>query len=581
MNRIYTILILIFSLISVVGSAQYANNCEAQIAYTVDAEISPLTYNFADSSQSVYTIVDWEWTFGNGETSRKQNPNHQYLTAGTYAISLKITDVAGSIDIDYDTIIISDVAPPSCNAYFTYLLDINAANYTCVFTDHSIHSNDSIISWTWDFGDSSPASHLQHPIHQYSSIGTYNVELIINTINGCTSSYSTIIIISSGGVDCNASYTYGIDTTSSNPFSIIFHDNSLYSSPILTWKWQFGDGDSSSFQDPHHQFPYAGIYNVKLKITTSTCESEIEIPVQVGNPQKYNFWGRVYVGNQTTDQCVAYLYKDFNNNCIIPFDTVVLTSVNDSLGVYYFYQIPEGDYKVHVVLPSSSQFFDDYAPTYYNNSVLWNGSQNIALFSDLSLQNIHMKELTLQYGTNYIEGSVQNQANGQLEGVIVFLINSQGEIIDFTYTNAQGEYSFDEVPVGNFYVYGDLTGFASYPAAVNFNTLNDSISNVNFLIKGRSSVGFIGKEILNEKNDFKIYPNPITNNTLKIKFQKVVHSKVNFIIYNSLGIEVKNGVLNKGNSNFQIELDNLTKGLYFINLFHENGKNIEVKKFVY
>ncbi len=578
MSKIYNIIIFIF--ISFVGMAQHTNNCNAKIAYTIDEEISPLTVNFIDSSKSTLPIVSWEWDFGNGELSKKQNPNHQYLETGIYLISLKIVDSKGNNDINYDTIVISDVAKASCNAYFTFIRDTSMANYTYIFTDHSIHTNDSITSWSWNFGDSSPTSHIQHPIHQYSSLGTYNVVLNINTINGCNSSYTANIIISSGTIDCYANFTFSIDTNASSPYAIKFHDNSLHSTPINSWSWHFSDGDSSAFQDPQHEFPNAGIYNVKLKIITNNCESEIEIPIQVGNPQNYNFWGRVYVGNQTTDQCVAYLYRDFNNNYVIPIDTINLSSINDTLGVYYFYQIPEGNYKVQITIPSSSQFYEDYAPTYFNNSILWSGSQNIELYNDLSLQNIEMEPIILQYGTNFIEGSVQNLANGKLDDIIVFLINSQEQIIDYTYTNAQGDYSFSEVPIGNFYVYGDLTGFASYPAAVNFNTQNDSISNVNFLIKGRSSIGFIDKLASKTRNSIRIFPNPITDNSLNIIFNKTTNSNIHYYIYNSVGTEIQNGSFYNATKHTKIKLENIPKGIYFISLFEKDGTNIELKKFI-
>ncbi|RLD46891.1 MAG: hypothetical protein DRI86_01900 [Bacteroidetes bacterium] len=578
MSKFNYIIIIIFSFISLAGQA---NGFEAKIAYTVDNKISPFTINFADSSNSVLPIVEWEWTFGNGEISRKQNPNHQYLKAGTYAISLKITNSDGKIDIDYDTLVVSDIALPSCNAYFTYLRNTSAADYTYLFTDHSICTNDSIILWTWDFGDSSAISNAQNPIHQYLNEGLYHVQLTIGSINGCTSSYNVNILVLAGNLDCSANFTYAPDTTSSSQYSMIFHDNSQYSTPILSWKWNFGDGDSSSFQDPQHEFPNAGIYSVKLKIETLNCESEIEIMVQVGNPQRYNFWGRVYVGNQTTDQCVAYLYREYNNNYVIPIDTVNLTSVNDTLGIYYFYQIPEGDYKVQVELPGFSQFHDVYAPTYFDNNVLWNGSQSISLYEDLSLQNIHMKEILFQVGSNYIEGKVKNQANGQLEGVVVFLIDNLGEVINYTHTDTLGDYFFNEVPMGDFYVYGDLTGFASYPAAVSFNSQQDSISNVNFLIKGRSSVGFIEKNVEKNEKSYTIFPNPITDKFLNISFNTNNNYSINYVIYNSVGIEVQNGFISRNTKNFRIELHKLDRGVYFISLVGKERNIFEVKRFIY
>ncbi|GAB6285350.1 MAG: hypothetical protein STSR0009_15510 [Methanoregula sp.] len=41
--------------------------------------------------------VSWTWNFGDGGTSASQNANHQYLTAGTYNVTLTVTTAAGSI----------------------------------------------------------------------------------------------------------------------------------------------------------------------------------------------------------------------------------------------------------------------------------------------------------------------------------------------------------------------------------------------------------------------------------------------------------------------------------------------------
>jgi PKD repeat protein len=572
------ILVIIILLFSNIAFSQSNKLCSAQFGYSINRDISPLTYQFFDSSYSQNTIIQWEWDFGNGEQSTKQNPEHQYLNEGIYLVSLKITDNLGFSDIAKDTIRITKQNPPTCNAYFTYVFDTAGANYTYRFFDHSIHTNDSIISWSWDFGDSSPTSHLQNPIHQFSSIGTYVVTLDIQTAANCNSNYSTTIIVTNGTVNCAANFTQTEDTISGTPYTILFHDNSLHFNPITKWTWYFGDGDSSNYQDPSHSFPYPGIYNVKLKIKTSNCSDEIEIPIQVGNPQNYNLWGRVYVGNLTTDKCIAYLFRDYNNNCIKPIDTVQLTSVNDTLGVYYFYQIPEGNVKVQVVLPPSSQYSNDFAPTYYNSSPLWQNSQSIPLFQDLSMQNVNMQSVLPQVGTNYIQGSVANQANGQIEGVLVLLTNTQNDIIDYTFTDANGEYSFSQVPQGQFQIYGDLAGFDSYPASGTLSANNDSLFGVNFIINATTINTYIESDNKIENKTFKIYPNPVSDAKLFYSIDNQdVKSKFLFKIYNSLGSVVLQGWLSNSNT---IDIDKLQSGIYFINIYEDNTKSLGVKKFI-
>lgn len=572
-----TILALIFLLSFTVSYAQSTKLCNANFVYTIKQEISPLTYQFIDSSTSLNTIIKWEWSFGNGETSLKQNPEHQYLNSGVYIVSLKVTDQMGLTDVVEDTIHISDYIPPISTAFFTYILDTLSPNFTYRFFDQSIHPNDSIILWTWNFGDGTTLSHLQNPMHQFYSIGTYMVSLSISTASNSNSSYSTYITISNGGINCDANFTYAADTNSSSPYTILFHDNSLHIDPILSWTWYFGDGDSSTYQDPSHNFPYAGIYNVKLKITSANCNDEINIPIQVANPQKYNLWGRVYVGNLTTDQCIAYLYRDYQNNHIETIDTVKLTSVNDTLGVYYFYQIYEGNLKVKVVLPPSSQFASSFAPTYYNSSPLWQFSQNISLFHNLGLQNVIMQALQIQIGTNYIEGTINNQSSGQNKDVLVLLENSQNDIINYTFTDSNGHYSFSQVPQGQFYIYGDLPGYSSSPATGNFASNNDSLHNVDLIISTGLISANINQTIATKEIGFDIYPNPISEGKININIHKNTDGVFSYKIFNVLGFIVQEDKLSNAS---YIDVNFLKKGIYFLYINNSKGHSLGVEKII-
>jgi hypothetical protein len=63
-----------------------------------------------------YTITDWLWDFGDGETSTDQNPIHIYDTLGTYTPTLTVTNGAGSgqeSKTDYVSVIVSG-APSLC-----------------------------------------------------------------------------------------------------------------------------------------------------------------------------------------------------------------------------------------------------------------------------------------------------------------------------------------------------------------------------------------------------------------------------------------------------------------------------------
>ncbi len=77
--------------------------------------------NFTDTSRTIYGLVDsWRWDFGNtavlNDTSRLQNPSYTYTTAGTYVVTLRVTNSKGCAKTVTENIVVSD--PPPINMLF-------------------------------------------------------------------------------------------------------------------------------------------------------------------------------------------------------------------------------------------------------------------------------------------------------------------------------------------------------------------------------------------------------------------------------------------------------------------------------
>ncbi len=222
-------------------------------AFTADliSGCPPLTVNFTNNSSGASSFF---WDFGDGTTSTVQHPSHVYVSNGTYSVSLIVTDATGCSDtLVYPSLI--QVAPTVVNYQVPPPIS-GCAPHPVNFSDASGAS-----SFLWDFGDGSTST-LANPYHVYTEPGVYVVSLTTWMVNGgCEQHipvFQTFII---DGAD--PGFTYSISPCP--PYQVFFNDTSLNAS---AWQWTFGDGGSSSLQNPVHAYPGPGSYNVSLTVTT-------------------------------------------------------------------------------------------------------------------------------------------------------------------------------------------------------------------------------------------------------------------------------------------------------------------------
>lgn len=563
LTNLYFILIFL-----VTFSQAKSQSCNADFDYKIIDDISSYTYGFINRSTADSLIIGYSWNFGDGSISKKINPEHQYFEEGDFLVSLTIFTSDSCSSTYSDTIHVQTVIPPGCMAYFTFIHLTQSVNYTYAFTDHSVSgTNDTITAWLWSFGDNSTST-AQNPIHQYLITGTFQVVLTIYTKNSCQATYTFNIVVSNGPVPCQASFTATPDTQA-NPLQYYFHDNSIHSTSIISWKWDFDDGDSSSLQDPIHVFPYSGIYYVRLKIITSGgCSDEISYPINVNNPQSYNLWGRVYAGPYVIDKCIAYLYKEYNNNYYKPIDTVRLTSINDTLGVYYFFQIPEGRYKVKVILPTLSQYSEDYAPTYYGNDVTWNNGTTIQLFQDIAQANVNMESTNKIPGNSFVSGHIisNNSQHPQAENIELLIYDSQGQLVDYCFTDQNEDFEFPDLSPGNYLVTGEETGLTADMINVYLGQ-NDTVSNLIITLNNKSITGFFLLKNEVEEHRFTVYPNPANDFIVINLDEHTISTNLNLRIYDLHGRLVNEQTLSSGfSTKSKINISQLPEGLYFIQL---------------
>jgi PKD repeat protein len=172
-----------------------------------------LTANFTDSStDSDGTIASRAWNFGDGGTSTATNPSHTYASAGTYSVSLTVTDNGGATNTKTTSVPVSSPTntPPVANFSFT------TSGLTANFTDSSSDSDGTIASRSWSFGDGGTST-ATNPSHTYASAGTYSVSLTVTDNGGAgNTKTSSVTVSSSGNVLQNGVAVTGLGATTGN-----------------------------------------------------------------------------------------------------------------------------------------------------------------------------------------------------------------------------------------------------------------------------------------------------------------------------------------------------------------------------
>ncbi len=173
-----------------------------------------------------------------------------------------------------------------CFADFSFVvLDDTEEGYTVVFTDNSF-APDGITSWFWDFGDGNTSTE-QNPEHTYFEEGVFDVTLTVESPDCGTMTVIYHICIGDGGgvggPACQAFFFF----EQPDPDDLLtyqFIDFSL--GTASAWFWDFGDGNTSSEQNPVHTYAEEGTYQVTLTIFNDECESSVQIGLQAGE----NVW---------------------------------------------------------------------------------------------------------------------------------------------------------------------------------------------------------------------------------------------------------------------------------------------------
>ncbi|UDY37962.1 PKD domain-containing protein [Dermatobacter hominis] len=245
----------------------------------------------ATASDADGTIASYSWNFGDGTTSTQQNPTKTYansVTPGTKTVTLTVTDNNGGTVVKTITVDVVNALP---TASITAPADgaTVARSQAVSFTSTASDVDGTIASYAWNFGDGTTSTQ-QNPTKTYANsvtTGAKTVTLTVTDNNGATvvktitvnvgnASPTASITAPANGANVTRGVSVNFTATASDP-----------DGTIAGWAWDFGDGTTSTQQNPTKTYANSvtpGAKTVTLTVTDNSGATAVRtITVNVNN----------------------------------------------------------------------------------------------------------------------------------------------------------------------------------------------------------------------------------------------------------------------------------------------------------
>lgn len=260
-----------------------------------------MVFDATASEDSDGTITTYEWDFGDGAHAKGPVVRHSYKEVGAFEVKLTVTDSAAAQPGQSSQLLTVNVSEhanlsPHANAG----QDMSALTQKDVRFD-GLASEDvdgSIVSYRWDFGDGHKGYGAE-PIHSYQFAGDYSVTLTVtdNDPDQPRTSQDTVLVGVSDP-DNQSPFADAGQNLSVSKGKIIQFDGTNSADDdgnIVSYHWDFGNGETSSAARPVFAYHDEGTYQVQLTVGddnlvnpltgSQTIEVEVRSPSRMGADQ--------------------------------------------------------------------------------------------------------------------------------------------------------------------------------------------------------------------------------------------------------------------------------------------------------
>lgn len=158
-------------------------------SFTSEATFLDVAFDGSASTDPDGDLASYAWTFGDGSVGTGQSASHAYASAGTYDVTLTVTDDRGGSSSVTRSVTVAANASPTARFSST-------TNRLLATFDASASSDPEgpVASYAWDFGDGSVGTGVA-PSRQYAADGTYTVRLVVTDAAGATDTTTSTVTV--------------------------------------------------------------------------------------------------------------------------------------------------------------------------------------------------------------------------------------------------------------------------------------------------------------------------------------------------------------------------------------------------
>lgn len=296
--------------------------------------------------------------------------------------------------------------------------------------------------------------------------------------------------------------------------------------------------------------------------------------------------GMITAGSSGAGNAKVYLilkYLDSNMTGLTWKLRALDSGLTNSSGNYSINKptVPFGDsLLVKAFLLPASSVYANYLPTYYTSSLLWSGATVVNTSGSGSVTvNISLIAGTNPGGPGFIGGDVTAGANkgtavgDPVAGREIILTDGNNNAVAYTYSDANGKFSFSNVAFGTYKIFGDVMGKTSNPLTFTIGANNPSVNTIRFVDNSSNfNATLYPSSVANASSKLAAitaYPNPMSN-TLYINGMEAIGGTKEVRIADITGKVVYQHTFAAHEAGI-IEVQPLSNGLYILQVATEEG----------